>query len=661
LATFHAADLFVAVVPDTSKIGPSMEQAGKDAKDKFGTGVKGMGKSVTTEIDQVSTHAKDSFGKAGKDAGTSFGRELKTTVTQEVKGAFSGVASDLRSGNFASAIDGIKDKIGGISDIAKQVGIDVSGWVPSTEAVKAPLNDVDTKMADVLKGAGDTASVFSGMPGKVGEVASKIAGMATQIGLVVEGAHQLYEQFGRPLDIQINASGNLGEWLQHHTPGDLGKSLADSLGADRSRAWLGKTFGYDPEMGNGPKPEWWHGGSTGLEPYPEHFIGPIPKGAVRSPEGYAPATPAPAPGRSFYSDWYGGGGGEEPPAPESPPASRGGGSTRGSGGGGGGGGAGGGGRNVPTPSTRRGLHAAGSSIANLYAFANSLVGTPYSQDLRDDCSGMVAKLANVALGLPPVASFSTANEGDWLFSHGFEAGLGGPNDFNIGWHIGGPGGGHTAATLPGGVHAESGGSGGGFRLGGPVGAESSQFEQHAHLAMGGGGPSGTKDDPYYTADADPAGGGQDPKNQYAQTFGSSLVTGMLQAVGLDGSVLKGFAAHNVGSPLDWGATKLGTGFINLLLGGGKGGGAGGPGGAGGGGLGGLGALISGAASPAGNNNNGGDTHNYNGTFNGLTVNQTGNFPGSGMNDMSNAANSGAANRYAQLGLTAGLAAASGTG
>jgi hypothetical protein len=139
------------------------------------------------------------------------------------------------------------------------------------------------------------------------------------------------------------------------------------------------------------------------------------------------------------------------------------------------------------------IPAAGAGVSNLYRVAQSLQGTPYSQQLRNDCSGMVSKLANAALGLPPTASFSTQNEGQWLAQHGFQEGMGGPNDLSIGWynHVSDPNSGHTAATLPGGVNAESGGSHGAFALGnGAAGAGSAQFDHHMYLPMGGGGGGG---------------------------------------------------------------------------------------------------------------------------------------------------------------------------
>jgi hypothetical protein len=67
MADFHAADLWVAVVPETSAVGPAMEQAGKEAKGKFGEGVKGIGKHIH---DDLETESKMPWGAAGKVSAT---------------------------------------------------------------------------------------------------------------------------------------------------------------------------------------------------------------------------------------------------------------------------------------------------------------------------------------------------------------------------------------------------------------------------------------------------------------------------------------------------------------------------------------------------------------------------------------------------------------
>jgi resuscitation-promoting factor RpfA len=120
-------------------------------------------------------------------------------------------------------------------------------------------------------------------------------------------------------------------------------------------------------------------------------------------------------------------------------------------------------------------------------FAESFVGTPYSQASRNDCSGAASQLINVALGQDPRSSFmSTQTAPQWLASRGFVMGDGPPGTLRVGWynHGSAPNDGHMAITLPDGRHAESGGSHGAFQLGGSAaGADDSQFDQHAYLPM----------------------------------------------------------------------------------------------------------------------------------------------------------------------------------
>ena len=311
----------------------------------------------------------------------------------------------------------------------------------------------------------------------------------------------------------------------------------------------------------------------------------------------------------------------------------------------------------------------GGNLANLYAYAASLVGTPYSQNLRNDCSGMVSKLVNVALGLPPAASFTTHNEQAWLLSHGFKMGAGPPGTLRVGWDNWGPGAddGHTAATLPDGRNAEAGGAHGSFLLGaGAKGAGS--FGMQAYLPMnpqgtaisgsGGlaGGGAGAGGGGLFGGGGGGGGEGGSLESQ-GQQLGQGMVTGALQVLGLDGSVFKSFTGKG---PLDWGATKLGMGVLKWGLGqAGIGGDQAAGGGGGIPGLGGLGALISSSASPAAGGGGGSVTNNhFHDAVSGLTVIQNG-VTGNGVNDFQNAANSGAANRYGAL--AAGMAAAANTG
>ena len=127
-------------------------------------------------------------------------------------------------------------------------------------------------------------------------------------------------------------------------------------------------------------------------------------------------------------------------------------------------------------------------------FAESLVGTPYSQARRNDCSGAASQLINVALGQDPRSSFmSTQTAPQWLGTRGFIMGDGPPGTLRVGWynHGSAPNDGHMAITLPHGTHAESGGSHGTFVLGGSAaGAEDSEFDHHAYLPINGMNPQG---------------------------------------------------------------------------------------------------------------------------------------------------------------------------
>ncbi|ORI13425.1 hypothetical protein BJI47_22540 [Rhodococcus sp. 1168] len=134
------------------------------------------------------------------------------------------------------------------------------------------------------------------------------------------------------------------------------------------------------------------------------------------------------------------------------------------------------------------------SPEELLGFVNGSESQPLTGSAYDwggvkwgDCSAAMAAIARFAVGLPAFASrFATATMGSALASMGFQSGLGGLGDLNFGWLNGGPGGGHTAGTLPGGVNVEMGGSYGGGMVGGTDGASAPQFTDHAHLPIGAG-------------------------------------------------------------------------------------------------------------------------------------------------------------------------------
>ncbi|ASR85319.1 tape measure protein [Mycobacterium phage Phrank] len=125
------------------------------------------------------------------------------------------------------------------------------------------------------------------------------------------------------------------------------------------------------------------------------------------------------------------------------------------------------------------------SADDLVEFARGVDGKPYVRGGVNwgDCSGAVSAIANYATGRDPFGSrFATASEGDELTARGFKPGLGPSGSLQIGWYDGGPGGGHTAATLPDGTHFEMGGAAGNGQFGGSaVGADDSQFTNRMHL------------------------------------------------------------------------------------------------------------------------------------------------------------------------------------
>lgn len=128
--------------------------------------------------------------------------------------------------------------------------------------------------------------------------------------------------------------------------------------------------------------------------------------------------------------------------------------------------------------------AGGGAVGPDVRAAVDLVGTPYSQAGRYDCSGMPARVIDRVLGLPETGLMSTKNAAEWLAARGFKQGLGGPGQISVGWYDHGPNpnDGHMSMTLSDGRNAEAGGSVGVFTIGGAAaGASSPQFDHHMFL------------------------------------------------------------------------------------------------------------------------------------------------------------------------------------
>lgn len=607
---FNLATLWLPVAPETSKLGPAMEQAGKDSKKKFTDNVKGIGDVIHDDLSKASGKVKDTFtgvgksitdilAKTGADSSKSlaesFGADTGPlrTLVDTTNQARTGVQNlgkafvDLKSGNVNSALDNANKSLQNIDDSAKKAGFDLKDLGVPQEATDSlsKLNDTSGSLSQHLEEA-------KGGVERLGQSGGGLSGLISKLGEVGVIAASVKEA--------LNDIKNADHWLEDRMP--WYKSMDEDFKNNPLNSWFKETFGGDDKPKDSSTP-YFDAQGRPLNSSGQPFGGPGGPAPSATPHTPYPTTqpPGSAP-RNFYKDWYGPSAdtSDSEPAPSSSRSS-----SRISGS-----------SSIGSPTSRTDLHAAGSRVAYLYALAKSLEGTPYSQDLRNDCSGMVSQLAAAALGMPPPSAgdrFTTVNEGDWLMSHGFKSGIGPEGSFQVGWYDhGGGNNGHTAATLPGGEHAESGGSHNNFHVGaGSAGADNSEFEHHAYLPMdglgGGSGPAGSKADPVFVSQADTgSGSGSSTFESQGQQLGQGLVNGVLQMFGLDGSVFGGK------SPLDWGAVKLGGGLLNYGMGVAKQresyAAAGGTfsGGGGGGALGGLtgmipspGAAMSAAAQPAG--------------------------------------------------------------
>ena len=125
-------------------------------------------------------------------------------------------------------------------------------------------------------------------------------------------------------------------------------------------------------------------------------------------------------------------------------------------------------------------------LANGKGASRPLTGAPYVFGGVNwgDCSGAMSAFARFAAGLAPFGGrFSTATEADQLAKMGAKMGTGPAGSMRFGWVNGGPGGGHTAGTLPDGTNVEMGGANGGGMVGGNVGADDPQFTNRAWMPV----------------------------------------------------------------------------------------------------------------------------------------------------------------------------------
>jgi hypothetical protein len=617
---FNLATLWVPVVPEVSQVGKKIEDAGEEAKRKWSEKVKDFGKTITDDLQKAGDKTKDIFAKAGSDSSGAFADSFKdlganqwggivrdlgknlgdefgakigdslgdslgnrfrdvlgnssravgdffdnvTKSADQVRGGIQSVhdvIASLNGGDVGSALSGISGAFDHISTLTSTVGIDING-------LKGPLGDV-------LGTAGGIVGQFDSMKGGIQEFAGLTESLAPGISAALSSALGPLSIAATGLSLIIGGlpgiGGGLSQILAAPDPTQGFQSPIQGPPIEQTPAAQmplpGQTQPAAPPPGAPPGVRY-RASQGSLDPFSALLPPGMAPPDLSTPVPIAPAdtggmSTAPAP---FTVPPHQAPPPVPPPTHFSAPSS------------------------VVAPSSVTGgvgshgdLAAAGSRVGALYSLAGALEGTPYSQPLRNDCSGMVAQLAAVAVGLPPPSAgerFSTPNEGAWLASHGFQPGMGPEGSFRVGWNPAPGNAGHTAATLPGGEHAESGGRGGGFRVGrGAAGADDPQFSMHAWLPMDGSAPStprfggadasgrsipvGTEHDPLYVTHVSGGAGGAaggSPFEGQGEQLAQGLGKGALEMLGLDGSVFGGK------SPLDFGAVKLGMGALSWGIG-----------------------------------------------------------------------------------------------
>jgi hypothetical protein len=630
----NLATLWVSVVPTVKKVAPVMEKAGEEAREKFRDKFSPVGDDIAEVFKKSGAKSGDKFSDeletktksrskqigstAGEEFGDSFGAPAGKRVSERINEALDKLG---QSGTSAESGQTLGSKLGSaagkvmtqkISDeLADQLGggksnADNLGKIFGGQFVDGAGGIIQDKLSGVFKSTlpaelGPVADTLGSTIG--GKIAEGIARILTDNPLIL-GALASAAIAGKKLaDASLNVpfihnrfynddgspTNSFERWADRNVPGmrwlvpgdfnDDGTPKTPKSAAPPPpnfyRDWYPQTTNIG-EAGGIPRSS-----ESGFGP-PVGAVGghgsPMPSGLGVGGAGQFPAFPPvpEAPSTEHNPGGVPGSGNKSPfahmpafkPAPQSAPDDNGS-SSDGTGG-------------LPRVSVggvsdRRGVATAGSRIANLYALANALQGTPYSQALRNDCSGMVSQLAAVAAGLPdpsPGERFTTVNEGESLARMGFQPGIGPPGSLRVGWYDhGGGNAGHTAMTLPGGEHAESGGSHGNFLVGpGAAGADNPEFDHHAWLPMSGrapgisggglrlGAPDGTQHNPFFVVSAGPAGtgggsgGAKGGTSGQGQQIGQDMFNGALGELGLDGSVFQGFD----GSSLQSSSSSIGS-------------------------------------------------------------------------------------------------------
>ena len=211
-------------------------------------------------------------------------------------------------------------------------------------------------------------------------------------------------------------------------------------------------------------------------------------------------------------------------------------------------------------------------LANGKGASRPLTGAPYVWGGVNwgDCSGAMSAFARLAAGLSPFGGrFSTAAEADQLAKLGAKSGTGPAGSMRFGWVNGGPGGGHTAGTLPDGTNVEMGGSYGGGMVGGNVGADDPQFTDRAWLPVKDESKYAGSDKDSSSSDDSVASGSSidssidsgysfDPITQDAEAAGDTSISGRA------GNVVAAFVKGQISSLFDVLSTNDQPGWLSAL-------------------------------------------------------------------------------------------------
>ena len=189
--------LWVPIMPETSKLGPAMEDAGKDATEHFGKGSHGLGDKIHDSFTKATDKVKDVFSKAGSDAGTSMSDSFK----RETKG-IEQAAADSGSKAGGSLVESFVAKTGLLKDYSGNLGTQIGGAlrdkvgdalkdIPGMDGVTDSLQKVGDKAADLGADFDKTKGSIKDMAETIGSLSSVVPVLGTVAAAVGEIAAPL--------------------------------------------------------------------------------------------------------------------------------------------------------------------------------------------------------------------------------------------------------------------------------------------------------------------------------------------------------------------------------------------------------------------------------------------------------------------------------------